>query len=461
MIGTPSGIDEFSKYLERARRPIEPGRNARDKHYDSLAFPDFPGIGSNLSFRTEFISDSTLQRTIPEEYFNNAIKPADTSAKLRGVVELVSRELQVLAEKEPGPNVVVIVLPPSVERECGTVGAAFRGLKVKLTPARKLVQKLEHERAKTGQEMLPFVFVDGPEQESHGFWNIHHALKAYAMRIGLPTQLMWEPRLRGEGLTQDPASMAWNLFTALYYKAGNIPWQSESISPGTCFVGISFYREGPQQDAAMQSSLAQVFSGVGEGMVLKGERAFVDKTRGDRKAHLDARGAKQLLTRAIALYEQHHGGKPIRVVVHKTSRYWPEELQGLRDALGDIQRSDFLALERLDLRFMRLGHEPPIRGTIITLEPRHYLLFTVGYVPFLGLYPGMRVPAPLEIVEHHGTSSAMDVCREIMTLTKVNWNSCAFASREPITIQFARTVGRILTEVREQVAPQSKYRFYM
>jgi hypothetical protein len=196
-------------------------------------------------------------------------------------------------------------------------------------------------------------------------------------------------------------------------------------------------------------------------MVLKGERAFVDENRGDKKAHLDARGAENLLKRAIALYEGHHTGKPSRVVVHKTSRYWPEELEGFKRAVGDIQRFDFLTLERLDLRFMRLGQEPPIRGTVITLEPRHYLLFTVGYVPFLGLYPGMRVPAPLEVVEHHGTSGALDVCREILALTKVNWNSCAFASGEPITIQFARTVGRILTEIQSEEPAESKYRFYM
>ena len=39
--------------------------------------------------------------------------------------------------------------------------------------------------------------------------------------------------------------------------------------------------------------------------------------------------------------------------------------------------------------------------------------------------------------------------------------SCAFASSEPITIQFARTVGRILTEIQSEEPAESKYRFYM
>ena len=50
--------------------------------------------------------------------------------------------------------------------------------------------------------------------------------------------------------------------TALYYKAGDIPWQLERIPQDTCFVGVSFYKESPHPDAGMQSSLAQVFSGA-------------------------------------------------------------------------------------------------------------------------------------------------------------------------------------------------------
>jgi len=68
---------------------------------------------------------------------------------------------------------------------------------------------------------------------------------------------------------------------------------------------------------------------------------------------------------------------------------------------------------------------------------------------------------PLEIIEHHGHSSAEVVCREILALTKVNWNSCNFASVEPITLQFARTVGRVMRELPPDVPAARLYRFYM
>ena len=65
------------------------------------------------------------------------------------------------------------------------------------------------------------------------------------------------------------------------------------------------------------------------------------------------------------------------------------------------------------------------------------------------------------IVEHYGESTVETLASEILALTKVNWNSCAFCNSDPITIQFARSVGHILTELPKGVEPQTKYKFYM
>jgi hypothetical protein len=458
VVGTGAGIDALRAYVQKAQQRITPGLNARGKQFDSLAFPDFPGIAS--SFRCSFVTDPTLQRVIPERLFEQALETPNVSAKLKAVVGLVTREIAALADSDPEPHVVVVVMPPNVEKECAAVGWAFRGKRAELGPGEKMERKLLRKQRATGQTYLAFDFSEPESGRETGYWNFHHALKAHSMKLGLPTQLIWEPRLRGEGLTQDPASMAWNLFTALFYKAGNIPWQLQHVTPATCFVGISFYKSSPLTDADMQTSLAQVFSGVGEGLVLKGDKAVTDKRR-DRQPHVDQIGAEKLLRQAIALYEQHHHQKPTRVVLHKTSRYWTEELSGFKKALDGIHRYDFLTVEKLSTQFMRLGNEPPLRGTVITLAPRNHLVYTAGYVPYLRLYPGMQIPRPLEIVEHYGDSSTETICHELMALTKINWNSCSFSSSEPITIQFARTVGNILTELPKGDVMQSKYKFYM
>jgi len=85
-----------------------------------------------------------------------------------------------------------------------------------------------------------------------------------------------------------------------------------------------------------------------------------------------------ILERALKSYQVQHKNPPKRVVVHKTSRYWPEELRGLRKALGSIYHYDFLTLESGLTRFMRVGKGPPLRGTLIQLGERYYILFANG-----------------------------------------------------------------------------------
>lgn len=280
------------------------------------------------------------------------------------------------------------------------------------------------------------------------------------MRYALPTQIVWESTLRGKTLTQDPATMAWNFFTALYHKANNIPWQLEWLPDDTCFVGISFFRSDPAK-AALQTSLAQAFSGRGEGLVLQGPKTVTDR-EGNPTPHLGENEAERLLCDVLKLFTDHHGVQaPRRVVIHKTSRYWPAELRGFQKALEGIPRYDLLAIESLGHRFFRTGNKPPVRGTVVKIAEKHHVLYTSGYVPALRAYPGMRVPFPIEIVEHHGDSPIDIVCQEILALTKINWNSCNFSCREPITIQFARSVGKILREIPQDVTPQRLYRYYM
>ena len=460
VIGTSDGIQGFTDLLQKAQRGIDPGRNSRGSFADPLTYPRFPPLSGSSAFRAEFlIAVSSHQRVLHEEFFVNAVKGASDEAKIRNVVDLLIGELEAVAQVDPPPDVVVIVLPLCVEHETAHVGASMSRRKEKVSPAEEFRRRLAREAAKTGQASLNLEFDDAEQDTSQvANFNIHHALKARAMSLGIATQLIWESTFRDQYLS----SVAWNLFTALYYKAGNIPWQLESLTDDTCFIGIGFYKEKPYAGAGVQSSLAQVF-GAGEGIILRGGRAMEQTRFGEKQPHLPKLAAMDLMAAAIGQYEQQHGARPNRVVVHKTSKYGEEELEGFKLGLGGIKNYDFLAIERLGLRFFRLGKNPVVRGTFIPIAARRYLLFTSGYIPFLRAYPGKRVPEPLEIVEHIGNGTAVAVCREILALTKLNWNSSWFGSFEPITIRFARDVGKILREFPASCTapPQKKYRFFM
>jgi hypothetical protein len=58
---------------------------------------------------------------------------------------------------------------------------------------------------------------------------------------------------------QDPATRAWNLFNALYYKAGHVPWRlpRDPSQFQVSYVGISFYRDLTGQ--RLLTSTAQMF----------------------------------------------------------------------------------------------------------------------------------------------------------------------------------------------------------
>jgi hypothetical protein len=56
-----------------------------------------------------------------------------------------------------------------------------------------------------------------------------------------------------------PADLAWNLFTAVYFKAGGFPWAPVGIPEGTCHLGVTFYRPHGER-SAMRISVAQAFA---------------------------------------------------------------------------------------------------------------------------------------------------------------------------------------------------------
>jgi hypothetical protein len=460
VVGTGETIQLVKNWIDLAKYPIMAGLNKKGKPYDSILFPDFPGF----SFETMFACEASLLDkhilSLTEKEVERAIAHDSAQERIRNMVKLVVEKLQVLNDKEPQPDVVIVAMPKSVEDACGSKVISENKTRA-ITKLEKRERRMIVELRKYGQQMLGFMTENeyGESSLMH-YKDFHDSLKANAMCHKLPTQLVWYSTLTNKSNTEDPATTAWNFFTALYYKSGNMPWELRFATQRTCFVGISFYRTEETGEYVTRTSLAQAFSESGEGIVLRGEPVTWDLER-DKKPHLSREAAENLLRRVLRSYDSHLGGMPSRVVLHKTSRYWPEELAGFKAALDGVHSFDFLAIERRGIRFLRLGHEPPIRGTVVQLGSRNYLIYSRGYIPFYKMYPGQRIPNPIEVVEHHGDSSPDKVCSEILALTKLNWNSCSYGSAFPITIAFAKQVATIMKEMPNDVEPETKYRYFM
>ncbi len=79
----------------------------------------------------------------------------------------------------------------------------------------------------------------------------------------------------------------------------------------------------------------------------------------------------------------------------------------------------------------------------------------------MSTYPGQRIPVPLEILEVYPPDDPTLVAREIMSLSKLNYNSARFAYKQPITLAFAEEVKKILSEMPSDAPIQNRYKFYM
>ena len=276
----------------------------------------------------------------------------------------------------------------------------------------------------------------------------------------VPIQVLRRHTYISSEALQSDATRAWNLSVSLYYKSGHIPWTPQDLTPDSCFVGISFHHLKRRSGDLIYASLAQAFSNEVEPFALQGGSVPQSQTR-NRQPYLTEEQGAELAHRVIMAYEARAGSRPSRVIVHKTSRYQPEEEAGFRESLlAEVAGCELVWFAPTGFRLLRRGMQEPWRGTLCTVGDDQHYLFTTGFVAGWDEYPGPHIPAPLQ-VGAAGETDIRERAREILALTKMNWNNAEGMGRHPITISFARKVGTIMTEMPDDAVPNPLYRFYM
>ncbi|MCW5555503.1 MAG: hypothetical protein KIS67_25490 [Verrucomicrobiae bacterium] len=283
------------------------------------------------------------------------------------------------------------------------------------------------------------------------------------MKHEKPTQIVRERTITDEIVNRqvDHKSVrAWNLFTGMYFKVDGIPWSPSGLDHEACYVGISFFRPRGEK-SFLRASVAQAFDDQGEGFVLRGREFEWNEEEYGRSPHLPDDVAEDLIKRVVTRYKDERKTLPRRLVIHKSSAFWPKERDGFRAGLAEISEWDMVALRSVSqVRLVRAGQYPPLRGTAFhSGDVTHF--YTTGYLKALERYPHGHVPSPIEISDHHGSSSKAKLIREVLVLTKMNWNSANFCGAMPITLRFSRLVGQILREMPDDLEPNPKYKYYV
>lgn len=427
-VGTEANCDLLHSWLELSTRIIP----AKEKTSKVNLFVPFGGVNLQSGYKCEITHDDSNCRVIRESDLNDILKINNRSERVNKAVELYFEHICFLASHR-NVDIIICVMPKSFA--------------TKIIPEKKVLIE---------DTLQP----DAIEEKETDENNFRRALKAKVMSLNKPIQIILEGSLKPSSSRQDDATQAWNFFTALYYKSNGIPWRlPKNINkPPACFVGISFYRSRDRD--TLQTSLAQMFDELGNGVILRGQPV---EQKDDRQPHLSEADASKLLTSALNEYKFIMGNFPSRLVLHKSSKFNDEEIRGFEAAAQNfyISNLDFVTIHDSSIRLFRDAMYPPLRGSMIEFDPKHYLLLTRGSVPYFQTYPGLYIPTPLEIVLHRHDESPLSICKDILSLTKMNWNNTQFDGKYPITLACARKVGEIMKYIPEDVSPSPRYAFYM
>jgi len=400
--------------------------------------PDFIGFNKDSKFKCEFQNDESNNLSFKKKEIEVILDDDDLSNidKANKVIETIIKYFELLQEENiVKPDICFIVIPSKVYKKLSSIKFG----KQRINFRRKLKAKII---------------------ESKGLF---------------PVQLILEDTIKGKKKQlQDKSMIAWNFVTAQYYKTEScVPWALTEIDNESLFIGISFHKVINGENDKVRSSIAQAFSRDGKGLVFTGKQFEWDSKITKAPApHLNYDYAKNFVKEVLSRYIQLKKHTPKRIVFHKTTDFWDAyinsdyaEIEGLRDGIEEIIPHevdiDFVSIKSSKIKLLRPnGNYPVMRGTLLSLSEDEGILYTTGYIPYYETYPGVHVPCGLHL-KLIGDSTLREVSREILALTKMNFNNCNYYDSLPITLRFAQKVGQIIQYLPEDIDPPNKYYHYM
>ena len=329
------------------------------------------------------------------------------------------------------------------------------------------------------------VFVYLPDRWSDGFtgdvddFDLHDFLKAITAEQDLPSQILRE----GSALAYPcRASVMWRVGTALYVKAGGVPWKLATFDPETAHIGLS-YAIKPRIESSPQyvTCCSQVFDADGTGLefiaydtsdaVISRENPFLTRTEMAR-----------LMARSLSLYQRRHAGtSPRRIVVQKNSEFKKEEIDGCFDAFEPVTEKIELLQVQQSSGWRGVQIDPPMsgspkgqaaafplsRGTCLPLGTREILLWTQGTQAGIAergrryYKEGRTIPEPLKLVRFAGHGPLSEPARDVLGLTKMNWNNDGPHDRLPVTLSYAHVLARTIKRFATLASRPYQFRFFM
>lgn len=314
------------------------------------------------------------------------------------------------------------------------------------------------------------------------YFDAHDALKALGAQFSIPTQVVNDRSFS----FQYKASLAWRLGIALYVKAGGVPWKLAPL-PGvpnrTAYIGLAYALRGDPQEAHYVTCCSQVFDMDGGGMqfvAFEARDPVKDVEEARRNPFLSRDDMRAVLARSLHLYQDRNGGDlPKRLVIHKTTAFKTEELEGALDALAGVQEVECVEIgsnsawravwliESGNLNFLSKPSGYPVpRGTVLIRSGVSALLWAAGNAPGASTtgdyYQGKKsIPRPLVLTRHAGSGPLETTALEAHALTKMDWNNDALYDPVPVTIRYSQRLAQTIANVPGLPGHAFPYRLFM
>lgn len=461
VIGPRGSIDRMKRWVLRIQAPVTNETNP-------ITHPLFPGF--EAAFNTSWNPTPDLELEVPALELWKVAHLDDRHQRVYQTVDLFSSKiLEANRVEEARVDLWCVIIPEYVYENCRP--RSIIPLKHR-TPTTYSLGKKDLKRWSQGQQLLP-PFNDLAEQYLHEV-NFHHQLKARLLEKQISIQIIRESKIafrefkRNDGeplydLEKLESAIAWNLSTAIFYKAGGKPWKLDSAREGVCYIGIVFKQVDNAVDPQTACCAAQMFLDSGDGVVFKG--AVGPWWTGKRgQYHLNRQAAKEIVELCITAYTTKNPEPPKELFIHGRTWFSDEEWLGFQDGGGNTTKIVGVRIRPISgFKLFRLTTHPVLRGTAYIVDSRKGFLWTKGLIPRLRTYPGREVPNPILVEVSRGDAEITNVLKDILALTKLNYNSCSFGDGLPVTLKFANAVGEILTAgpIVNQVVPPLQFRYYI
>jgi hypothetical protein len=280
-------------------------------------------------------------------------------------------------------------------------------------------------------------------------------VKAYGVQRGLGTQFLEESTLR------DPlrCRVWWWLSLAFYVKAMRTPWVLEGLDRNTAFVGLGLSSKfRADKDQHLVVGCSHIYSSRGEGLQYRVSKVE-NPVYYQFNPFLSREDARRVGDTIRELFFDSIGKLPDRVVIHKRTHFTKDERVGLSEGLSGVREVELLEITIDEgLRYVasavdrsgRLSEDnyPVVRGTTVKIDDFTALLWVHGATstvsPGRRYYQGKRrIPAPLLVRRHAGSSDLQTISEEILGLSKMNWNTFDLYTKLPATVHSSNEIARI------------------